>query len=568
MSTYKFDRYLRYDEMVVWLNELAARFPHLVTLESYGKSNLDRDLWLVTITDSSTGAHDTKPAHWIDANIHSVELIAGVAACYIIEQLLTRFGQPEHAITTEALRTRTFYVSPRVNPDGVEDALLDNPNYHRSSTRMWPYKNGKTDPWPGLIVRDIDGDGAVRTMRIPDPDGAWVEHAEEPRVMVGVGPLGAAPGQQRYRLLDEGVLTDYDGFTIPLPRDPSGLDLNRNYPAGWSSQITGSGDFPLSEPEIAFLVKAVRARPNICGYNAFHSAGGVMLRPSSTKSDTSLLPFDLWAYKEMSKYALEKTGYLSHSCFDDFTWDKSETMSGASDDWAYEHAGVFSWTTEFWDISFHATGTKAPTDVWYIPPLPETELAVCKWTDIHNPGAYAPWKAMNHPQLGAIEVGGCNYVHTWSNPPTHQLVDEVKGHVDFAIFQAMCSPRLEIKLAEAQKVGEGLYYVRCGIANTGWFNTTVTKHAEKNDICLPITAHIAAVGEGGALELVGSGAAPRVQLGQLDGRSKFRVSGDNKSDGTPDRCMHTWMVRGVPGQQVRLTASHPRAGTATVAVTL
>jgi len=566
MSTYKFDRFLKYDEMVVWLHDVAARFPGLMTLESYGKSHQGRDLWLATITDTSTGAHNTKPAQWIDANIHSVELIAGVAACYIIEQLLTRFGQPEHAHATEALRTRTFYISPRVNPDGVEDALLDSPKYHRSSTRMWPYKNGKTDPWPGLIVQDVDGDGAVRTMRIPDPDGAWVEHDDEPRVMVGVGPLAPA-GKQRYRLLDEGLLANYDGFTIGLPRDPSGLDLNRNFPAGWGNQITGSGDYPLSEPEIAFLVKAVRARPNVCGYNAFHSSGGVMLRPSSTKSDSALPPFDVWAYKEMAKHSLETTGYLTHSCFDDFTWDKTETMSGASDDWAYEHMGVFSWTTEFWDIIFHATGTKSPTDVWYIPPPPLSEVAVCKWTDIHNPGSYAPWKAFDHPQLGAIEVGGCNYVRTWSNPPPLKMVDEVSGHVDFAVFQALCSPRLEIKLAEAQKVGEGLYNIRCGIANTGWFNTTVTKHAEKNEITLPVTAHITATGQS-ALEFVSPGEAPRVKLGQLDGRSKFRVNGDNKSDGSPDRCMHSWMIRGKPGQQVTLTASHERAGTATVTISL
>jgi len=41
-------------------------------------------------------------------------------------------------------------------------------------------------------------------------------------------------------------------------------------------------------------------------------------------------------------------------------------MSGASDDWAYEHVGALSWTTEFWDIIFHAKGTTSPTDVWCV----------------------------------------------------------------------------------------------------------------------------------------------------------------------------------------------------------
>jgi len=38
-----------------------------------------------------------------------------------------------------------------------------------------------------------------------------------------------------------------------------------------------------------------------------------MLRPSSTKSDSALPPLDLWAYKEMGKYVLEMTGYITHS---------------------------------------------------------------------------------------------------------------------------------------------------------------------------------------------------------------------------------------------------------------
>ena len=82
---YNFDRFLRYDEMVEWLNDAARRYPSLLTVESYGKSHLGRNLMLATITDSTTGTHDTKPAHWIDANIHATEVTGGVAALYVIQ---------------------------------------------------------------------------------------------------------------------------------------------------------------------------------------------------------------------------------------------------------------------------------------------------------------------------------------------------------------------------------------------------------------------------------------------------------------------------------------------------
>ena len=77
--TYDFDRFLRYDEMAAWLRALAAQHPTLLTIESYGQSHLGRDLLVATITDTRSGEHHAKPAHWIDANIHAVEVKIGRA---------------------------------------------------------------------------------------------------------------------------------------------------------------------------------------------------------------------------------------------------------------------------------------------------------------------------------------------------------------------------------------------------------------------------------------------------------------------------------------------------------
>jgi murein tripeptide amidase MpaA len=104
--TYNFDRFLRYDEMVSWLHDLQKQFPGLVALETYGKSYKGRDLWIATVTDTSTGAHNTKPAHWIDANIHATEATGSVAALFILDFLASNFGK--HDQVTEALSTRTF----------------------------------------------------------------------------------------------------------------------------------------------------------------------------------------------------------------------------------------------------------------------------------------------------------------------------------------------------------------------------------------------------------------------------------------------------------------------------
>jgi hypothetical protein len=268
-------------------------------------------------------------------------------------------------------------------------------------------------------------------------------------------------------------------------------------------------------------------------------------------------------FNELGKVGVQHTGYPVHSVYEDLTWDKSDTMSGAGDDWAYEHLGVFSWTTEFWDAIYHATGEHSPTDVWYVGPTPEQDLAVCKWTDTHAPGSYVAWKKFDHPQLGPVEIGGCDFFRTWTNAPPSKLRDEVKEHVHFALFQALASPRVEIKLADAESVGDGVWRVRVGIANTGWLGTEISAWAHKHNIVLPLTAQIDGVAAGDLVD-----GAPRVKLGQLDGRVRFRVSGDAKSDGTPDRVMHSWLVRGKKGQTITLTATHQRAGTAVASVVL
>ena len=560
--TYDFDRFLRYDEMAAWLRALAAQHPTLLTVESYGQSHMGRDLLVATITDTRTGEHHTKPAHWIDANIHAVEVTGGVAALYIIHHLVTKFVAGDSTVV-EALRTRTFYIAPRVNPDGVEDALADRPLFHRSSVRPWPWRDGHR--WPGLHPQDIDGDGRILTMRITDPDGAWMPHPEEPRVMIPVGPLGAPAGTTRYRLLTEGLIENYDGFTIDQPRDPAGLDLNRNFPAGWGVDVLGSGDHPMSEPEIHSLVRAVKARPNVCGYNAFHTAGGFMLRPSSNLPDSKLPPEDLYIFKKFGEHSTPLTTYPVHSVFEDLTWDKSHVMGGAGDDWAYDHLGVYSWTTEFWDAIYRATGEHSPTDVWYVGPTPAQDLAVCRWSDKHAPGSYVGWRAFDHPQLGKVEIGGPDMFHIWTNAPSSLLRAEVEAHADVAIYQAMASPRLEIKLAEATSLGGDVWKVRLGVANTGWLPTTVTQHAKKMKIVLPAVVEISGA-NGSSVEVIEGEA--RVRIGQLDGRSKVLLDGGAMSDGTTDRHLQTWIIRAESGSVVTLSASHQRAGSASTTVTL
>ena len=559
LDDYRFDRFLRYAELVEWIEQLAAAHPDLVTVESYGRSFEGRDLLLVTVTDSATGPHDTKPAHWIDASIHAVELTATVAACRLLKRLVD--GHRVDETITRALRTRTFYVVPRVNPDGAEWVLADRPRFRRSSVRPWPLADAHR--WSGLHEEDVDGDGRILQMRFPDPDGPWIAHPDDARLLVPVPPAGVDSDVPRYRVLDEGTIEDFDGFDVLSAPTPEGLDLNRNFPAGWGAKVPGAGDHPLSEPEIDALVRAIVARTNVCGFNAFHTSGGVILRPSSTMPDSKLPPRDVWTWKQLAAIGTELTGYPSYSVYEDFTWDLSETMSGASDDWAYEHLGVFGWTTEFWDIVHAATGEKQSTHFWYTGPNDAQRLAVLRWLDEHSTDestrGFVDWYRFDHPQLGPVELGGWNGLYSWTNPPLDRLLAEVDGHADFAVAQALAAPCVEIRHARAEPVGDDTWRVVIGVANTGWLPTTVSSKAAADDLVRPIHADVV-----GSIDVL-DGAARRT-LGQLAGSSSARFT--NSTDSTPDRTSCSWLVRAEAGTTITVTLRHQRAGSDSVNLTL
>jgi hypothetical protein len=236
-------------------------------------------------------------------------------------------------------------------------------------------------------------------------------------------------------------------------------------------------------------------------------------------------------------------------------------MSGASDDWAYEHLGVYGWTTEFWDVIAKATDHRAPTEIWYVGPSVDDELAVLRWADTHFPGRlYVDWRPFDHPQLGPVEIGGWDSLHSWSNPPVELLADEVAPHADFAIFHALASPEIAVRRLVAERLGDDTWRVTAGVANVGWLPTTVTAWAARQHLVLPLVAELT-----GADLLDGP---PRRELDQLAGRAAFRVNEGDRHDGTPDRVSVSWLVRSGAGTTVHVEARHPRAGRDSASVVL
>ena len=346
-----FDKFYTYDELTELLGQWTEELPNLCSRKSIGKSYEGRDLWVMTLTNQDTGPAEDKPAFWIDGNIHATELTGSAAALYLLNYLLHNYGGDDTVgkQVTQVLDSRAFYILPRVNPDGAELALADQPKYIRSSVRPYPFD----EPQDGFFSEDMDGDGRILLMRIQDPHGAWRVSDEESRLLVLRAPDDLGDAGPYYRLLPEGrIRGDYDGVTFGTAPAEQGLDMNRNFPYEWrpESDQSGAGPFATSEPEIRAMVQFIVDHPNITGGITYHTYGRLLLRPPSIEPDEKLPVEDLRIYKQLGKKGEELTGYKSLAVYHDFRYHPNEVITGVFDDWLYYHLGVFAWTSELWSL--------------------------------------------------------------------------------------------------------------------------------------------------------------------------------------------------------------------------
>jgi murein tripeptide amidase MpaA len=550
----EFDRFYRYEELTEILKGWAEESPGLFKLDSIGQSFEGRDIWLATITNFDTGPDSDKPAFLIEANIHAIEVTGSAAALHLINRLLEDYGN--EAKVTRALDTRAFYVIPRLNPDGAELALADRPRFVRSSVRPWPLP----EPEDGLYAEDLDGDGRILMMRVPDPNGAWKAHPDEPRLLVRRDPDEGPETGTFYRVFPEGQIRNYDGVTIQVRRPVEGLDLNRNFPVDWQPEgdQLGAGPFPTSEPEIRAFVQAIVDRPNITGHIAYHTFSGVHLRPFSGRPDDEFPTPDLRAYKILGKEAEKLTGYPAVSIFHEFRYEPRQKISGSATSWFYDYLGVFSWTTEFWSPQRQAGIEGYEYIEWIRDHEPEDDLKLLRWSDKELGGrGHVDWYPFDHPQLGKVELGGWDVVYCWGNVPPHLLEREIAPHPDFALFSLLVSPCLEMYSLEVEDVGEGSHHLTLVLHNTGWLPTYVTEKAKERKAVRPIEVELR-LPEGA--ELVSG--KQKEEAGQLEGRVHRRsLLGWFSNDSTADRVKLEWVIEAPDGVTLELEARHQRAGT-------
>lgn len=507
-----FDTYYTYDQMTAHLKALAEAYPQLCTLTSIAKSFRGRDVWFMTITNPETGPALDKPGFYIDAQIHAEEHATSATALYACWYLLTQYGSDDEV--TRLVDTQVFYIIPRINPDGAEYALTAPYHPWCGNGRFLPGE----DRMEGLIPQDINDDGYIVQMRVPDTKGEWKTDAENPDIMVQREP--GEEGGTYYRLYPEGMIRNYDGVHVQIEMQQDG-NMNRNFPTNWTPQEYGAGEYPFSEPEAAGMGKMILDHPNITGMCAYHTHGGIILRPSMLRMDSEMSAPDLSLYKALGDVGERLTGYPTVSVYEDFTPDKTKARHGSLTDWTYEEMGIISFATELWDLERTAG---VPKEGYYNlgPRDAETQRLVHNWV-VDNVGdhGFRPWEAFDHPQLGPVEVGGMVYIWSYRNPPGAMLEEICHNNVLFNLRHAAAAPRIAVDDLSVEPLGADLFRVTAVVSNHGYLPTNLSDVAIQNGVAKPVNVTL----DLQDAELVMNPGA--VSLGHLAGRNERRYAYSN-----------------------------------------
>lgn len=560
-----FDEYFVYDELTGHLKELAADYADLASLESLGKSWQGREIWCMTITNPETGTPDSKPAFYIDGHIHAEEVTTSHTAMYTIWYLLSNYD--DDADVTWLLDNMTFYVIPRINPDGAEISLTE-PHHWCGNGRYLPGE----EITKGLCQHDINGDGLIVQMRIEDPNGEWRVSDDDPRLMVQRSP-GEISNAPYYRMYREGEIRgEWDGvnFEIQKPRDGN---LNRNFPAGWRPEYRqyGAGDLPLSEPESKAVADFILTHPNISGMQCYHTHGGLHLRPSLVEPDSTLPPFDLAVYNRIGAMGTEITGYPVISVYEEFTTDPDKPRVGSLMQWSYDEFGIITFSTELWNPEL-AAGIEFPAKYQIRARSIEDEIKLLEYNDKHLGGkGFIEWEAFDHPQLGKVEIGGWTHMYTFRNPPPVSMAttDEAKNflfntiHTNclFTLKHAMTTPLLAIQSTEVEKLADNLYKVSAVIANEGFLPTNLTERALKHGTASPVEVELS-----GSEIIMGK---VRQSIGHLAGRDERNATWSPwLREWSDTKQVVEWLIRAPENTSITISAAASKAGKKQVEVNL
>lgn len=547
------DRWLDHKEIGERMQLMARTWPKFLTLSSMGKSHGGRELWVMTINNPDTGPESGKAGMYIEGNVHGNEIQGAEVCLYTIWYLMENYHRnPE---IKRLVDERVFYIVPTVNPDGRDYFLYGTGAGAR--TGHVPVDEDGDGLFDEDGPDDLNGNGLIEQIRkyVPGQGTHRISH-DDPRIMEAV-----PPGEKGDWILlgSEGIDNDGDGRVNE--DGPGGYDPNRNYGADWQPNYIQSGamDYPFQLPEARATEEFLRARPNIAASQSYHNSGGMILRGPGSAWYGDYPAADIRVYNEIGENGERMLPWYEYYII----WQGLYTVHGGAIDWYNDGHGHVSFSNELWNNNQYFQSPLL-RDQQQDQRTPISRGLSRYFFDDHLEFGqnYYEWAPLDHPEYGAVELGGWGKLTSRVNP-RFMSMELFHRNMAFTLYHADQMPLMRMGETKVERVGEGLYRVRVDITNERLI-PTITARAANHRVVRPDLLTVS-----GDVEVVAAGWVPnklvpgKTQL--IDQKDLERIL---IRDGHPGRTTRTveYLVRGRGPMQV--TYSSVKGGTVTTTIRL
>lgn len=458
---------------------LATEHPDLVDVVAVGESREKRRIEALRIGAGERA--NGRPAVLLVANVDGPLAWTSSLALDHARDLADRYASD--ARVRAVLDTTTIYVVPRANPDGAR-SRFETPLQERrgTGTGVDDDRDGREGEDP---PSDVDGDGLVTWMRVPDPDGTWAADPSDPRATI---PADRARGVRgTWKLVREGRDSDRDESASEDAEHDA--DVNRNFPQGWQEHGPASGRFATDEPEARALCEFVLAHRDIALVWTYGELDDVVDAPKtegkrgrqSANPSDGLPEADAGLHAELSR-RFARIGRGAKGTGKD---------AGTFQAWVQAQRGLWAVNVVPWTIPLDTAAAEGHAGEKDGPspgdepktsepakkgrgegsgkskddPGPSDDAKRLRWIDAHTDSVrFVPWKPFVHPELGPVEIGGFAPYATLE-PPSVEVTEIARKNTEFLLELCEALPRARVVGASAHDLGEGLWRVEAALEN-------------------------------------------------------------------------------------------------------
>ncbi len=592
--------YHNYDALTAALRSAVQGHSDIARMESIGKTLEGRDIWMVEVGSRSGSPLADRPALLVVANLDGDQLVGSEIALDMVEYLIAGYAGDDDI--RARLDETVFYVIPRASPDGAERMFASLQTGQATNTSSTDDDNDGRADEDG--PDDLNGDGMITMMRVPDAMGAYASESDDERLLKVAAASKGETGA--FKVYWEGLDDDGDGF---YNEDPAGgVDINRNFQHNYPYYKVGSGPHMVSELESRAIMDFVVAHRNIAAVyvlgphdnlvnppnnkGELSPASSVMLPDFADGSNTDARTTGIFEAPRRGGFfrggggQQARTGRPSSGRRPETTVNKDDQAYFKKVSDAYreivgltELPGTDKPEGALFEYGYYQFGVPSFSSPGWAPEMAQAadsaaengsggragrggggnggggnggggdgaDARILKWMDSVGIDGFLNWTPFQHPTLGAVEIGGFK-PYMYSNPPRDMLAELAPKHGAFVVELAGLFAKVRIASTQVTDHGGGVFRIKAEVENAGFFPTS--------------TAH------GVASRSV------RPTMVQLEIEPDALLSGDAKTsffqamDGSGKRDSFEWIVSGRRGDTVTLRVVSQKGGQDSANITL